>query len=150
MPRRSPVRHRVRRHKRLGKWIDSFERGSGTKRLKRKSRVVTLGPEKLKIPTRKLIDSQFDKSKPEDKSMDGKENIRITDFKEIKKTPKYIKKGMGIHGGYESIGKLKGTEITVYMSNDYIRYTGRGPAFFWDDNNRLRRIPWSVVNVVVV
>lgn len=38
--RKSPVRHTVKKHKREGNWIESFERGTGARRLKRKSRIV--------------------------------------------------------------------------------------------------------------
>lgn len=31
MPRKPPVRHRVKGHMRQGKWVDSFERGTGKK-----------------------------------------------------------------------------------------------------------------------
>ena len=44
--RRTPIRHTVRRHKRMGKWVDSFERGHGV-RTQRKSRVVRSTQETL-------------------------------------------------------------------------------------------------------
>lgn len=36
MKRKSPIHHTVKRHKRQGKWVGSFERGSGKKQSRRK------------------------------------------------------------------------------------------------------------------
>ena len=41
--RKPPIRHTVSRHKRNGKWVESFERGSGSRRTKK----VVVGSEKL-------------------------------------------------------------------------------------------------------
>lgn len=41
MPRRSPVRHTVRKHKRMGKWVRSFYRGHGVSRSKPSKNVIT-------------------------------------------------------------------------------------------------------------
>lgn len=40
-PRKSPVRHAVKRHKRMGKWVAPFYRGQGTPRSKSQKKIVS-------------------------------------------------------------------------------------------------------------
>jgi len=71
--RKSPIRHIVKKHKRRGKWIESFERGSGTQQRRIKKRAVgyTDSAEELSLVIRDLL----------------------KDYGELGKSPEYISTG---------------------------------------------------------
>lgn len=55
MKRKSPVHHTVKRHKRRGKWIDSFERGKGQDSQGSRRKVVGTRSLNSRLPKQKLI-----------------------------------------------------------------------------------------------
>ena len=85
--RKSPIYHTVKRHKRNGKWVESFKRGSGKSYTRRKKKVVGYSPQRLQISPAGIKNiSKFAKLS----SDQGKEYI----------TPVILDNGQGIVGNW--------------------------------------------------
>lgn len=65
----------------------------------------------------------------------------ISNFRKVDSGKYWLRNGTGIGGGGDSIGRLIGTDIIVYMSWRGIKGKVTAPAFFKDFEGNWRIIP---------
>jgi len=114
MPRKSPIRHKVQGHYRLGKWVEPFERGKGVSRTRvgRSVRTKFIDPEvrRRNLQERmRVLEERYPHLKVDKFSWNitALEEIR----KEIMRETPYSRAKKGINMGWRTLERIYGADF---------------------------------------